>query len=248
MRFMLTNDDGVHAPGIQAMAEKCIKAGHEVVVYAPKIQHSGASHSITLERPLRVERIDRPYECYSVDGTPADCAKMGIFLNPKRQFDLVISGINDGYNRGAGCVYSGTVGAALEASMSGGQGLAVSLQDNFGDFGPAAEIGLRVAEWAVKCPLPRGAIYSLNVPGIPYDQIKGIKIAGLSPIHMNEPVFDTCTLEDGSIGYMHGKDPRPEVFDPWLDAPLIDSGYATITQLAWNFSVPKWFWEMDVEL
>ena len=118
MHIMLTNDDGVHALGIRTLARVLSEAGHRVSVCAPDRERSAASHSITLRRALNVETVEFPGAeiAYAADGTPADCARLGLYLIP--DVDLVISGINNGSNLGGACVYSGTVGAAITPRIS----------------------------------------------------------------------------------------------------------------------------------
>ena len=164
MHIMLTNDDGVHALGIRTLARVLSEAGHRVSVCAPDRERSAASHSITLRRALNVEKVEFPGAeiAYAADGTPADCARLGLYLIP--DVDLVISGINNGSNLGGACVYSGTVGAAMEASMSGVPALASSIGAfDHSDYVPAARITLKVAEWMMEHPLARGEFYNLNM-------------------------------------------------------------------------------------
>ena len=128
MHIMLTNDDGIFAPGLRELSKAAVAAGHRVTIFAPDSQRSAASHSITLTGPLRAERV--PYggiDAWAVNGTPADCAKLGLYLLRRSRPNCVLSGINKGSNRGAATLYSGTVAAALEASISGVPGVAVSL-------------------------------------------------------------------------------------------------------------------------
>ena len=169
MHILLTNDDGVFAPGIRALAEAFRGAGHRVSVCAPDRERSAASHSVTLATDLHPKRLSADWaeRIWAVDGTPADCASLGLFLaNAEEPVDMVVAGINRGMNLGGACVYSGTVGAALEAAMCGVQALAVSLcidpsRREPEDYGPAARAALRVAEWMPAHPLP------VPVTGVP---------------------------------------------------------------------------------
>ena len=116
MHLMLVNDDGIHAPGIRALCDAAVAAGHRVSICAPDRERSAASHSITLGKSLTARKIDYPGAevAYAAGGTPADCARLGLYLIPG--VDAVISGINNGSNMGGACIYSGTVAAATEAS------------------------------------------------------------------------------------------------------------------------------------
>ena len=120
MRVLLTNDDGIHAPGLRALIE-AFSGAHTVYVCAPDRERSAASHSATMATPLRAKPLDMPgvARAWAVNGTPADCAGLGMFLCRDTGLDMVVSGINRGMNQGGACIYSGTVGAAMEASMRG---------------------------------------------------------------------------------------------------------------------------------
>src|SRR5512144_1091625 len=154
-RIVVTNDDGIHSAGIVALASALEILG-EVLVVAPAHEMSAASHSLTLTRPLRIERIDDRH--FSVDGTPSDCVTLAMnHLLKNDPPDIVVSGINKGGNLGEDVAYSGTVAGALEASIYGLPGIAVSLvqRTNF-DFRPAAEFAAEIARRVLGDGLPRG--------------------------------------------------------------------------------------------
>lgn len=241
MHFLLVNDDGIHAPGIRALCDAAAAAGHRVSVCAPDCERSAASHSITLGRALRAKRIDFPNAevAYAVDGTPSDCARLGLYLI--RDVDAVISGINNGSNLSGACIYSGTVAAATEASMSGTPALATSLcaygLTDPQAFASAAKLSVKVAQWMLDRPLPRGCVYNLNVPALAYEEIKGVKAAQLGPTYMDSPNYEKAETQDGvAYKYMHGED------SAWADAPnsdvtLTESGYASLSKLTWNLQM-----------
>ena len=235
MHLMLVNDDGIRAPGIRALCAAAVAAGHRVSVCAPDCERSAASHSITLRQGLRAERTDFPGAevAYAVSGTPADCARLGLYLIPG--VDTVISGVNNGSNLGGACIYSGTVGAAMEASMSGTPALAASLcAFNTDEYAAAAKLAVRVAEWMMDHPLPRGAIYNLNVPALPWEEIRGVKAALLSSTYLDSPNYVETRTEGGAAySYAHGED-SVAVLDPDSDVPLTQAGYATLTKLTWD--------------
>ena len=239
MRFLLSNDDGIFAQGIRAMALAAAEAGHDVSVCAPDRERSAASHSATLATALHPRETALPgaHRAWAVDGTPADCARLGLFLTREAPVDLVITGINRGMNMGGACIYSGTVGAAMEASMAGAQALAVSLctmnRNDDDDYSHAARLALRVADWAVKHPLPRGVIYSLNVPVLPYAQIKGLVPATLAPVFLNDPDYTVDEDADG-VCYRYRYTGDPVLEDPRYDVRLVEEGYAVITKLTWD--------------
>jgi 5'-nucleotidase len=170
--ILVTNDDGIHSQGIIKLAE-AFEALGEVTVVAPAHEMSAASHSLTLTRPLRIEKIDDRH--FSVDGTPTDCVTLAMnHILKDTPPDLVVSGINKGGNLGDDVSYSGTVAGALEALIYGLPGIAVSLvqRTNF-DFGPAAEFAVEVARRVLGDGLPRGTLLNVNVPP---GEIRGVRV------------------------------------------------------------------------
>ena len=171
-KILVTNDDGIHSPGIVALAEALEVIG-DVTVVAPAHEMSAASRSLTLARPLRVDRIDDRH--FAVDGTPADCVTLAMNLI----FDgdapvLVVSGINKGGNLGEDVTYSGTVAGALEASVYGLPGIAVSLVQriNF-DFAAAAQFAVELSRLVLDDGLPQGTVLNVNVPPGP---VQGVRV------------------------------------------------------------------------
>ena len=231
MHVLIANDDGIFAPGIRALAKAAVAAGHRVTVFAPDAQRSAAGHSLSITKPLHATPVDYDgIRAFSVDGTPADCARLGLYLLRDDPVDFVLAGINNGANRGAAILYSGTVGAAMEASLCGVPGLAVSLCSHLDrDYEEAAALGVRAMEWAVHHPLPRGEIYNLNVPyGV---KIRGVRSASIS----NEYIFPPDYQPDGAGGYVLGQeqDALPET-DENSDLNLTNAGYASMSVLTWK--------------
>ena len=231
MHVLIANDDGIFAPGIRALAKAAAAAGHRVTVFAPDEKRSAAGHSFSITKPLHAKPVDYDgIRAFSVDGTPADCARLGLYLLKDDPVDFVLAGINKGANRGAAILYSGTVGAAMEASLCGVPGLAVSLCSHLDrDYEEAAALGVRAMEWAVHHPLPRGEIYNLNVPfGV---KIRGVRSASIS----NEYIFPPDYLPDGAGGYVlaEEQDALPET-DPNSDLNLTNAGYASMQVLTWK--------------
>ena len=231
MHVLIANDDGIFAPGIRALAKAAAAAGHRVTVFAPDEQRSAAGHSFYITKPLHAKPVEYDgIRAFSVDGTPADCARLGLYLLKDDPVDFVLAGINKGANRGAAILYSGTVGAAMEASLCGVPGLAVSLCSHLDrDYEEAAALGVRAMEWAVHHPLPRGEIYNLNVPfGV---KIRGVRSASIS----NEYIFPPDYLPDGAGGYVlaEKQDALPET-DPNSDLNLTNAGYASMQVLTWK--------------
>ena len=238
MHILLTNDDGIHAPGLRALAGGFIAAGHRVTVCAPDRERSAASHSVTLGRALKAAAVDYPgaENAWAVDGTPSDCASLGLWLTREDPVDLVAAGVNCGMNQGGAVVYSGTVGAAMEAAMCGTQALAVSLCVKHGDpadFTAAARLAVRVAEWMPAHPLPLGCLYNLNVPPLPYEQLRGLTAANLFPTFMGPPVYAVA-----GEGYRYHHNEPLSLAVERGDTQLTDQGYATITRLTWDLRHP----------
>jgi len=170
MHIMVTNDDGIHAAGIKALASALRELG-EVTVVAPDRERSAAGHSLTLHSPLRVFELREGF--FAVDGTPTDCVNMGIHsLLPSRP-DLVVSGINHGSNLGDDITYSGTVAAAIEATLMGIPAIAVSLAsfDRKGHFPAAAQVAVRVARQVLVNGLPPDTFLNVNVPNCPGEEM-----------------------------------------------------------------------------
>lgn len=175
---LITNDDGITAPGIYALYN-AIKEVADVVVVAPDRERSAAGHSITIANPLRVEKFDKngDFFGYAINGTPADCVKIAYFALLDRKPDAVISGINFGSNTGINVIYSGTVSAATEASILEIPSFAVSLTTYENPhFATAANFAAKFLPFVLKNQLPYGVAINANVPNVPESKIKGVKI------------------------------------------------------------------------
>ncbi|HYE85508.1 MAG TPA: 5'/3'-nucleotidase SurE [Vicinamibacterales bacterium] len=170
--ILVTNDDGVTSEGIHALAEAMRPLG-EVMVVAPLQEASAIGHALTLRRPLRIERISTGL--FGVDGTPTDCVNLACAILLKNHLpDLVVSGINKGWNLGDDITYSGTVSGALEGALLGPPGIAVSLKRSaVYDFGPSAAAAAKVAEAVLKYGLPPRTFININVPG---GEPKGMRV------------------------------------------------------------------------
>jgi 5'-nucleotidase len=162
-RILVTNDDGYRSEGIRALADALAPLG-EVIIVAPVQEASAIGHALTLRRPLRLDRIGE--RIFAVDGTPTDCVNIAVTQVYKGLPDLVVSGINKGWNLGDDVTYSGTVAGALEAALLGVPGIAVSLRATRGDydFEPSAHAAAQMAERILKHPLPPRTLLNVNVP------------------------------------------------------------------------------------
>ncbi len=178
MKILVTNDDGIEAPGIAVLAQKLSEIG-EVTIVAPLKEQSAVGHAITMQLPLRVTdfRKNGDFFGYAVSGTPADCVKIGIRNLMGEPPDLVVSGINHGSNTAINIIYSGTVSAAREAAIMDIPSMAVSVTNHDAtDFRFAAKISCLLAEKLAGKNLPLGTLLNVNVPDIPEEKIAGIKL------------------------------------------------------------------------
>lgn len=191
MRILLSNDDGYFAPGLAAL-EQALSAVGTVTVVAPERDRSGASNSLTLDRPLTVRRAANGY--YYVNGTPTDCVHIAVTGLLPELPDVVVSGINDGANMGDDTIYSGTVAAATEGFLLGIPSIAVSLVSgehaHFDTAGQvAAELVLRFRQHRVDQPV----LLNVNVPDVPYQALQGRRVTRLGKRHKAEPVVQAVT-------------------------------------------------------
>ncbi len=176
MKILISNDDGIDSPGIAALAKELKKIG-EVTVIAPRTEQSAVGHAITMKMPLRINEYFKNGNLfgYAVDGTPADCIKIGIRNILKTRPDIVISGINNGSNAAINIIYSGTVSAAREAAIMDIPALAVSVTSHDAkEYGYAARIAGKLAQMVVKNGLEKGTLLNVNVPNLPEEEIAGI--------------------------------------------------------------------------
>jgi len=181
MNILITNDDGIFAPGLRAAAQALQQLG-TVRVVAPEREHSASGHSITLHKPLRMDPVDLnglDVPAFASNGTPADCVILGV-LTAGQPPDLVVAGINRGANLGEEVLYSGTVSAAMEASIQGLPALAVSVTSYAAtDFSVAAKVATRLAKVMLHLELPDDCFLNVNVPARPWTEIAGVAITQL---------------------------------------------------------------------
>jgi 5'-nucleotidase len=189
MRILVSNDDGYFAPGLLALTEELKKIA-EVVVVAPERDRSGASNSLTLDRPLIVKRAHSGF--LNVNGTPTDCVHLAVTGLLDHKPDMVVSGINYGTNMGDDTIYSGTVAAAMEGFQLGIPSIAVSLASKQGGHFPdAARVARELVEKYRDRPLENAFLLNVNIPDVPYQDIKGIEVTRLGRRHKAEGVVKT---------------------------------------------------------
>ncbi|MEE9371820.1 MAG: 5'/3'-nucleotidase SurE [Saprospiraceae bacterium] len=209
--ILITNDDGMFAPGIKALVEVAKMHG-EIVVVAPNSPQSGQGHAISLTTPLRLHKVDvfKEVEAYECSGTPADCVKLAKHVVLKdRNIDLCVSGINHGSNASINIIYSGTMSAAMEASLEGIKSIGFSLLDLAfeADFTGAKYYANQIIKYALGNDLGAGKLLNVNIPNLKLDEIKGIKICKQGNASWREK-------------FQEGKDPRGETYY-WLAGNFI---------------------------
>ena len=228
MRILVSNDDGVSAPGIHALASTLASIAH-IDVIAPDRNRSGASNSLTLLHPLRVKQLANGY--HSVEGTPTDCVHLALtgFFDPIA--DMVVSGINDGANLGDDILYSGTVAAAMEGRFLGLPAIAISMVgSNIQHYETAALIARQLVLKLQKHSLPSQTILNVNVPDLPIHEIKGIEVTRLGSRHRAEPVVKAQDPRGRSI-YWVGPPGAEADAGPGTDFYAVTQGRVSMTPL-----------------
>jgi 5'-nucleotidase len=253
--ILVTNDDGVFAPGLFALVEEMRKLGR-VTVLAPDRNWSGGGHVKTLDRALRVKEVGLAdgTRAFASDGAPSDCvalATLGFFKEP---IDLVVSGINAGANLGHDVTYSGTVTAAMEAVIAGVPGIAVSLEamDNLTgeiDYGPASRAASKVVRQVIENGLSHEILLNVNVPYLPADKIRGIALTrqGLRVYHSR---LDERTDPRGKPYYWIGGDAPTGVPERGTDVGALAEGFVSVTPLQLDLTAYRaltdlntWHWD-----
>ena len=228
MRILLSNDDGYQARGLRTLAEH-LKPIADVVVVAPDRNRSGASNSLTLETPLRVERVDR--DLYYVNGTPTDCVHIAITGLLEQQPDVLISGINNGANLGDDVLYSGTVAAAMEGRFLGIPSIAVSLVLNGKEhYETAAKLVRKLVERNATDPLPTDSILNINVPDVPFDELKGVRATRLGFRHKSEPAVKALDPHNRPI-YWIGPAGAGQETGPGTDFHAVAEGFVSVSPI-----------------
>ncbi len=186
MRILISNDDGYFSPGLACLAEHLARIA-DIVVVAPERDRSGASNSLTLDRPLKLRRAANGF--HYVNGTPTDCVHLAVTGMLDQQPDMVVSGINAGANMGDDTIYSGTVAAAMEGFLLGIPSIAVSLVGKeFAHYETAARIAAELVQRFARQTHSHPWLLNVNVPDVPHDQLHGINVTRLGKRHKAEPV------------------------------------------------------------
>lgn len=238
MHILVTNDDGVHAPGLMALTKVMRKTADKVTVFAPNRNWSASGHVKTLHKPLRITEttLEDGTPAWTTDGAPSDCVALALLGFIKEKIDMVVSGINPNANIGDDITYSGTVTAAMEAAIWKVPGVAVSVDNRTDpadavDFTAAAKAAQKVVLWLREQKnLPENAIFNINVPYVSYDEIKGFKITSQgSRIYLDElvPRIDPR----GQPYYWIGGEAPTAVNEPGTDFGTITEGYVSVTPI-----------------
>jgi 5'-nucleotidase len=235
LRILLSNDDGIFAPGLLALRQALAAQGFSVTVVAPDRPRSASSHAITLHKPLRVAEVELADGSpgYAVSGTPSDCALIGLDEVTKGEVDLVVSGINHGPNVGWDVIYSGTVAAAMEATILGFKAIAVSTASyaKHLHYETAARfIAKKLAPQVGMHGLPPGTLLNVNVPNVPEAELRGVRLC-----HQGERRYiDRVERREDPFGkayYWVGGKPDGAAGKPGSDIEAVDQGYISVTPI-----------------
>ncbi len=230
MRVLVSNDDGVDAPGILVLARRLAVFG-EVTVVAPDRDRSGASNSLTLDQPIRAVRLDDGR--YRVAGTPTDCVHLALSGLLEHEPNIVVSGINNSANLGDDVIYSGTVSAAMEGRFLGLPAIAVSLvtRDHKGQhYETAAQAAISIMQRLLVDPLPADTILNVNVPDLPWSEIRGFAVTRLGRRHRSAPCIQQADPRGRTI-YWVGPPGEAQEDGPGTDFHAVREGCISITPI-----------------
>jgi 5'-nucleotidase len=236
--LLAVNDDGITAPGIRAMVEAAQELA-EVIVVAPDSPQSGMGHAITLNKPLRLTKVDGHGESlsYQCSGTPVDCVKIGIDKILDRKPDLVISGINHGANHSINVIYSGTMSAAMEGAIEGIPSVGFSLLNysHGADFTASKHFVKLIIKNLLKEGLPKGTLLNVNVPDLPLKDIKGVKICRQANAKWEEEFDERTDPRNGKYFWLTGaftNYDKGEDTDVWA----LDNGFVSVVPVQFDLT------------
>jgi 5'-nucleotidase len=228
MRILLSNDDGYFAPGLAALAEALQGLG-EIVVVAPEQNRSGASNSLTLDRPLLLKKAASGF--HFVNGTPTDCVHLAVTGMLEKLPDIIVSGINLGANMGDDTIYSGTVAAATEGYLLGIPSIAISMTSFEGNnFASAGRVARELVERFIRNPIREPVLLNVNVPDIPHGELKGMEVTRLGRRHKAEPVVKMISPRKETV-YWVGAAGAAADAGPGTDFNAVERGFVSITPL-----------------
>jgi len=239
MHILLTNDDGIHAYGLRALHKIFTNAGHTVTTVAPATQQSGVSSALSLHTPLRIETItSHDFTGYAVKGTPVDCVKIGLYTLVHKHGglpDIVVSGMNSGRNIGVDTLYSGTVGAAMEAARQGIPSIAISHTNyapaSLEELLPCANHASQlIADIAWK-DMPKQRVLNLNYPHIPLADMRGLQVCAIDTTPWRDIYEERQDLAKTPYWWLGGYTPKEET-DPESDQAYLAAGWITLSALS----------------
>jgi len=247
MRILVTNDDGIFSEGIYKLA-KSMQSKGEVIVVAPDSERSATGHAITMHSPLTVKKVkffDTEIKAYSVNGTPADCVKIGVEVVLKNNRpDIVISGINNGPNLGTDVIYSGTVSAAVESAIMDIPSIAISMASyEPGQLDDAAEFASSILSKIVENNTLHNIVININYPTIPKDQVKGVKVTTLGTRRYDNAFTERKDPWGNSYYWISGT-VREMKQDEDSDIAAISKNYISITPIHFDLTHFKHFEEL----
>lgn len=238
-RILITNDDGIEANGIYALALELRKIG-DIIVVAPDRQQSAVGHALTVNAPVRVTPFHRNGVLfgYAVTGTPADCVKLAVRKLLDHPPDLIISGINHGANTAVNILYSGTVSAATEGMLFGIPSAAISVDtlDEQFDCSCAAYFARIIANFLLTHPLPAGTFLNVNVPALPMEQIKGIRFTRQGTAYWIDDYEELTDPHGQKLFWIKGKYIVPEDDPPDTDDAALQAGYVSVTPIRYQLT------------
>jgi 5'/3'-nucleotidase len=237
VRILLTNDDGIYAPGIRALRRQLAQLG-DVTVVAPATEQSGVGHSITIQTPLVIEEAyeDEAAVGWLVEGSPADCVKLACLELMESPPDLVVSGINMGSNAGINVLYSGTVAAAIEGAFFGLRSIALSLEYSENpDFDHAAQLGIRVIAQILKHdPMP-GSLFNVNLPELRDGEPAGVRVVPQGVVRYHEG-FERRVDPRGRVYFWSKVEMVPRPHEGETDLTALGARFITITPLRFDLT------------
>jgi 5'-nucleotidase len=256
VRILLTNDDGIYAPGLRALRKELQKLG-DVTVVAPATEQSAVGHSITLLTPLLVQEIqdeDGKPIGWAVEGRPADCVKLALLELLPQQPDLIVSGLNAGSNAGINVLYSGTVAAAIEGAFFRRTSIAVSLEYTKPkplNFPRAADLARQVIEQIMAQEPPVGTLFNVNIPSLEKGPIRGIRTVPQNVVPYVE-AYDRRVDPRGRVYFWTSPELNCPAPHPDTDVTVLSEGYITVTPLQFNLTHTAMLdqmqeWRLDLE-
>ncbi len=237
LRILVTNDDGIMAPGLRSLVTELSQIA-DVVVAAPDRERSATGHAITMFQPLRAKDMEVPgaQAAYAISGTPADCVKLAIDALFPGQIDLIVSGINRGANLGTDVLYSGTVSAALEGVMLGLPAIAFSLAEYMDPvFEPIASLAKDLVQALWQKPWPPDTLLNVNVPQLEVAALRGVKVTTLGHLRYNNPILTRQDPWGGTYYWLAGQAPEDNNVEP-TDVWAVNNGYVSLTPIHFDLT------------